>query len=86
MPTLIEVEKLINEIDVNKSSCVQNIDTKFCKESMLSIPRVIWRLFYVSLERGIVPIDWTKGTITVIPKDGDLRIDTNGQPPYQKKR
>ena len=31
-----------------------------------------YRLFTPSLESGLIPKSWTKGTITVIPKDGDL--------------
>ena len=47
---------------------------------MLSIPDRMCRLFCTSLETGIVPKSWTKGTITVIPKDGDLTDPGNWRP------
>ena len=42
---------------------------------MLSIPRVVWQLCCKSLESA-----WTRGTITVIPKDGDLSDPGNWRP------
>ena len=66
MPTVDEVVRLIKDIDVNKSSCVDGISTRFCKDAMLSIPLMICNLFRKSLETGIIPTSWTKGTITVI--------------------
>ena len=38
------------------------------------------RLLCTSLETGIVLKSWTKGTITVIPKDGDLTDPGNWTP------
>ena len=80
MPTTPEVLKLIKEIDVSKSSCVDNINTKFCKEAMLSVPDEICRLCCRSFETGKIPNSWTKGVITVIPKDGDLSVPGNWRP------
>ena len=47
---------------------------------MLSVPEHICRLFTTSLESGVLPKSWTKGTITVIPKDGDLTDPGNWRP------
>ena len=80
MPTVQEVTKLIKDIDISKSSCVEGISTKLCKMAMLSIPTHICRLFCASLESGVVPTSWTKGTIAVLPKDGDLSDPGNGRP------
>ena len=81
MPTIPEVTKLIVEIDVNKSSCVENISTKFCKAAMLAVPDLICQMMIKSLIHGQVPSDWTRGMITVLPKDGDLKkyreLETN---------
>ena len=36
--------------------CVESVNSRFCK----------------SFETGIIQVSWMKGTIAVIPKDGDL--------------
>ena len=50
MPTVPEVLKLIKIIDVNKSSCVDNISSRFCKEAMLAIPDMICTICCRSLQ------------------------------------
>ena len=75
-----EVLNLIREIDINKSSCVDKINSKFCKEAMLSIPNVICQIMCKSLRTGQIPTAWTRGTINVIPKDGDLTNPGNWRP------
>ena len=80
MPTLEEIHSLIREIDINKSSCVDKINTKFCKEAMLSIPGVICTIMCKSLRTGTIPVSWTRGIINVIPKGGDLSDPGNWRP------
>ena len=80
IPTVPEVIKIIKEIDVNKSSCVENINTRFCKEAMLAVPDKICQMMTKSLLQGVVPIDWTRGMITVLPKEGDLKNPGNWRP------
>ena len=80
MQTLDELVKIICDIDVSKSSCVHNISTRFCKDLMLAIPNIVLRIYNETLITGKIPKDWTKGTITVIPKDGDLTIPGNWRP------
>ena len=80
MPTTPEILKLIKEIDVNKSSCVENVSSRFCKDAMLSIPDVICKLCCTSFETGKIPKSWTQGVLTVIPKDGDLSDPGNWRP------
>ena len=80
MPTVREVISLIKDIDISKSSCVEGISSRFCKDVMLSVPEHICSLFCKSLQIGNIPKVWTKGTITVIPKDGDLSDPSNWRP------
>ena len=80
LPTVLEVTKLIEEIDVTKSSCVKDTGTKFCKTTMLSIPNVVCHLFCSTLTTGIIPRAWVEGIITLIPKDGDLTRPGNWRP------
>ena len=63
MPTIDQVLKLIREIDINKSSCVDKINAKFCKLAMLSIPNEICAVMCKSLKTGTIPASWTRGTI-----------------------
>ena len=80
MPTTDEIIKLIRDVDVSKSSCVEYINTSIRKKAMLSIPESICHLFCTSLRTGIIPVDWTRGVITVIPKGGDLSNPSNWRP------
>ena len=80
MPTTREVLGLIREIDINKSSCVDKLNSNFCKEAMLNIPSVICDIMCKSLRTGKIPSSWTRGTINVIPKDGDLTDPGNWRP------
>ena len=77
MPTLPEIIKIIKDIDMNKSSCVENINASFCKEAMLIVPERICYMMSKSLINGRVPTDWTRGMITVLPQDGDLKNPGN---------
>ena len=80
MPTVREDISLIKDIDISKASCVEGISSRFCKDVMLSVPEHICNLFCKSLQSGNIPNVWTKGTITVIPKDGDLSDPSNWRP------
>ena len=57
-------------IDVSKGSNVPGIRTSICKDIMTLLPLEITFLFYCSIQTGIFPKDWAKGTITVILKNG----------------
>ena len=80
LPTEREIVKIIKDIDVNKSSCVDNISSRFCKEAMLSVPGKICHMITKSMVTGLIPVDWTKGIINVLPKDGDLLNPSNWRP------
>ena len=80
LPTVNEIVKIIKDIDVSKSSCVENINSKFCKESMLAVPDKICYMINKLLTTGNIPTVWTKGLINVLPKDGDLSNPSNWRP------
>ena len=80
LPTEQELIKIIREIDVNKSSCVNNISSKFCKDSMLAVPGMLCYMITKSLTTGEIPADWTRGIISVLPKDGDSLYPSNWRP------
>ena len=80
IPTVLEVVNIIKGIDVNKSSCVENVNARFCKEAMLAVSDKICNMMANSIVCGYVPLDWTRGAITVLPKDGDLKNPGNWRP------
>ena len=80
LPTEPEIVGIIKGLDVNKSSCVENISARFCIESMLAVPTKIRLMIVKSMLTGGIPSDWTKGFITVLPKDGDLSNPSNWRP------
>ena len=80
MPTLDEINKIIRDIDVTKSSFVPNISARFCKDLMLAVPNIVLAICNKTLVTGKILRNWTKGTITVLPKDGDLTDPGNWRP------
>ena len=67
-----EVKNLAKVIDVTKSSCIVNINSRICKDVLIMIPDPFSRLFNISLGNGIFPRKWAQGIVNVIPKGGDL--------------
>ena len=67
--SVVEVENVYNDNDetfcflndINKSSCVNGINSMICKKAMLSIPNLICHLFSTSLRTGIIPSEWSYG-------------------------
>ena len=80
LPTIDEIVRYATEIDINKSSSVDNISTKICKDLLLYAPSKFLRIFNRSIESSIFPDDWSKGTITILPKSGDLKDPSNWRP------
>ena len=75
---LAEVERLAKTIDITKSSCVKNINSKICKDVLMMLPDKFARLFNVSLTYGIFLRLWAIGYVNVIPKSGSLNEPSNG--------
>ena len=80
LPTEPEIIKIIKEIDINKSSCIEGINSKMCKDAMLAVPSKICHMMVTSLCKGEIPSAWTKGIISVLPKGGDLLNPSNWRP------
>ena len=78
--TVGELEGIIPNIDITKSSSISVLSTTVCKDIMLHLPREIVYLFNASLLTCIFPRPWSKGTVTVIPKSGNLSDPTNWRP------
>ena len=64
IPTEHEIVKIIKDLNVNKSSCVDNINARFCKESMLAVSDKICSMKTKSLANRIIPTDWCYNSVT----------------------
>ena len=75
-----ELEHIVMDIDISKSSSVAGIGTFICKDimKMLSLETVF--LFNCSIQSGIFPTEWAKGTVSVIPKCGNPTDPSNWRP------
>ena len=49
---------------MNKSSCVDNINARFCKESILALSDKICSMMTKSLATRIIPTDWCYNSVT----------------------
>ena len=75
-----ELEMFVSDIDIGKSSCIQGVSTLICKNIMSNFPKEIAYIFRCSIETAIFPDEWSKGYVTVIPKNGKLSDPSNWRP------
>ena len=67
-PQIEDVIKLINKINVHKSSGLPNIRSNVQKDVFMSLADKITRIFNASLEKEIFPEEWKKGYVVPPPK------------------
>ena len=72
--------KLCNDININKSSAIDNISSKILKIAFLSLRKQMTYLFNLSFNTGKIPDKWKSATVTPLPKDGGLTQCTNYRP------
>ena len=75
-----ELEMIVKDIDVSKSSCVHGISTLICKHIMTNFSNEISYIYRQSTKLAIFPEQWSKGCITVIPKSGRSSDPSNWRP------
>ena len=75
-----EILSFAADIDVSKSSSIEGITSHICKDLISSVPDIFFIMFNASLTSNICPSSWSKGTVTVIPKSGDLSSPSNWRP------
>ena len=73
-----EVCKLINAIDICKSSAMENLSSRVLNDAFQAIPEIITSCFNLSLETGIFPWQWKLAK--VVPFTGDVSNDNNYRP------
>ena len=80
LPTAQDIVVFAEDIDLTKSSCVDGVSTQICRDLLLLAPNYFLEIIVSSIRLGVFPTDWAKGSITVIPKAGDLSNPSNCRP------
>ena len=75
-----EVNKLVNNININKSSAIDNISTKYLKAAFKHTPGKLVKIFNMSFAQNSVPSSWKISKVTPIPKSGNLKSVNNYRP------
>ena len=78
--TIDEVIRFSNEIEIDKSSGIPNLNSRIFKDVIKVIPGAFCKMYNKSVEEGIFPISWSKGTVIPIPKAGSLQYASNWRP------
>ena len=66
--TVEEVKKLIDKIDLSKSSAMGNLSTRLLRDAFKCLTLELTYIYNVSLDTGVFPADWGIGLVTPIPK------------------
>ena len=74
------IEKLINGINVGKSSGIDGINCKVLKDTLLILVPQMVSIYRNSLQEGIFPDKWASSTVVPIPKSGELNKIGNWRP------
>ena len=66
-----DVIHLCRDIEILKSSGIEDISLRLCKDAFAVLPQQLTHLFNCSLKTGIFPDAWKKATVVPIFKGGD---------------
>ena len=76
----LEVLKLLNEIDIYKSSAIPTLSSKILKPALISLIDQITFIYNLCFQNGTFPNSWKRAIVTPLPKEGDLSLCTNYRP------
>ena len=79
-PTEAEVLLHSANIDMTKSSGVLDVNIRQCKDILECIPEIICCIYVTSIRTGIFPPVWSRGLVSLIPKQGSLTDPGNWRP------
>ena len=65
---LDEVIKLCKEININKSSSIDNLSSEILRDAFMAIPEKVVELFNLSFECAEIPDVWKIAKVTPLPK------------------
>lgn len=74
--TVSQVDQLVKEIKIHKSSAIEGISSKILKDSLEVLQSQLMYIFNVSLATSVFPEKWKSANVVVLHKGGD-RCDVN---------
>ena len=78
--TPVEVAEICKNIDINKSSCVDNLSGEILRDAFLAIPDKLALLFNNCFSTAIILTMWKYAKVTPLPKGGDSQVVSNYRP------
>ena len=75
-----EVIKLCKAINIDKSSCIDQISSQVIRDAFLAIPEKIVQLFNLSFELADIPDSWKIAKVTPLQKPGNKSDVSNLRP------
>lgn len=83
LPIIFDVAGIIHLVDNLKMSCsagIDDINSKFLKNTKEYSSIILFKLFEQSLSVGVLPGDWKVGKVVPVHKTGDKHIPLNYRP------
>ena len=75
-----EINEICKNININKSSCIDNISSEILRDAFLAIPEKLCLLFNNCFRTAIIPSVWKNAKVTRLPKGGDSQVVSNYRP------
>ena len=75
-----EIIRCVKEIDVHKSSAIDNLSARVIKDSFEYLGKQLTHMFNCSLSSGLFPDSWKKATVVPLQKGGDKSNVSNLRP------
>lgn len=74
------IVKLIDNLKVSSSCGIDNINTKFLKNTKIYSAIFLTKIFEQSILTGVLPEDWKTGKVVPLHKSGDKHCPDNYRP------
>ena len=71
---------MVKEIDVHKSSAIDNLSARVIKDSFEYLPKQLTHMFNCSIRTSIFPDIWKRATVVPLQKGGDKSNVCNLRP------
>ena len=78
-PTTTEILSAIKKLKNGKSPGLDNINAELLKHGNLELAEELRTIYECTWSQGIIPSEWKKGVITIVPKSGDLSKCSNNR-------
>ena len=77
---IIEILSLCKDINVNKSSSINNLSSEIIRDAFMVVPMKVVELFNLSFDLCEVPDEWKIAKVTPLPKSGNSKDVSNLRP------